>query len=299
MFQPYQPIITPVKVYRASDVGAPQLKVETGSLKTLLKACLVNGYGEGINRKEPAGWQITGETANDAIFYTEYTHDIGLKIENSGSAFINAYMVGGEHFAQYLGYATKSYNNFAYNNLYPMANWILIACNKGFIFILPYVSSITQYSQILYFGKINGLYEDMGNIGYINTSAGLNGWGAATIGMQNREPLIVRSQWRDGGTLPLSSVICNLFSPFNNTSVTFPDDLYKNTIASALILTEKNGAVRGTLPALFWCYHNLQGIVKETDLIEMSDGQQYIKINLSNNGASSHCFVVNLEQWEL
>lgn len=33
MFKQYQPTPTPVKVYRASDVGAPQLKTETGSLK--------------------------------------------------------------------------------------------------------------------------------------------------------------------------------------------------------------------------------------------------------------------------
>lgn len=71
MFKPYEPTPTPVKVYRASDVGAPQLKRETGSLKTLLKTCLINGYGEGINRKEPVGgWQMADETANSVIFHS-------------------------------------------------------------------------------------------------------------------------------------------------------------------------------------------------------------------------------------
>lgn len=297
MFRPYEATPTPVKVYRATDLGAPQLKNESGSLKVLLKTCLVNGYGEGANRKEPAGWKIADETANDAIFYSDHTYDIGLKVENADFRYINAHMVGGERFTMSMTYANKTYNNFSYNHAYAMANWLLVACDKGFILVLPENKS---KSQIIYFGKINGLYEDIGNIGYVNTShAGTPNWDNGTLGINIKLPQIVRSQWREGGTLPLSAVECETLSPFSNTSVAFPDALYQNTTASAIVLAEKNGAVRGTLPALFWCYHNLQNVVNELDWVEMADGQQYIKLNLHDGGAATHCFVLNMQEWVL
>lgn len=47
----------PVKVYRWDDAGAPQVLPAEGDIKTILKACLVTGYGENENRKEPLGWK--------------------------------------------------------------------------------------------------------------------------------------------------------------------------------------------------------------------------------------------------
>ena len=44
----------PVTVYRSTDEGAPQLSAAAGSLKTVLKACLTNGYGT----KQPLGWEM-------------------------------------------------------------------------------------------------------------------------------------------------------------------------------------------------------------------------------------------------
>lgn len=295
MFKPYTPTPTPVKVYRASDVGAPQLKAEAGSLKTLLKTCLVNGYGEGVNRKEPLGWQMFEETANDAVFYSDQTQGIGLKIENDDYYYIKAYMLGGVRFEQYLSYETRETNNFSYYNDFAQKNWLIVGCESGFMLVLP---QDKQNSQILYFGKLVGLYEDMGNICYINSAYGSTyGWDTGTFGSSYNPILIVRSQWRDGGTLPLSAVECEALSPFANTSVKYPDALYQNTTASAIVIAEKNGAVRGTLPALFWCYHDLQDVVDDLYFVEMADGQKYIKLNISDNKSAQYCFVLNVENW--
>ena len=38
--------MTPVTLYQSTDTDAPQLANAQGSLKTLLKACLITGYGE-------------------------------------------------------------------------------------------------------------------------------------------------------------------------------------------------------------------------------------------------------------
>ena len=295
MFKPYEPTPTPVQVYRASDVGAPQLKAETGSLKTLLKTCLINGYGEGVNRKEPLGWQIFEETANDVVFYSEKTQGIGLKVENSEHSSIKAYILGGERFEQYMSFTNREFNNFVYNHGFAMENWLLVGCKSGFMLVLP---QDKQNSQILYFGKLVGLYEDMGNICYINTSYDVNStsWDTGDLGSSHNPILIVRSQWRDGGTLPLFAVLCEALSPFSGTSVKYPDALYQNTTASAIVLAEKGGAVRGTLPALFWCYHDLQ-VIDDLGFVEMADGQKYIKLNISDNKDARYCFVLNVENW--
>ena len=51
----------PVKVYRWDDEGAPQVESAAGSIKTILKACLVTGYGEGNKRKDGLGWEMAFE----------------------------------------------------------------------------------------------------------------------------------------------------------------------------------------------------------------------------------------------
>ena len=47
-----QPVQYPVKYYSHLDAGAPQLADTDGVIKTILKACLVTGYGT----KAGAGW---------------------------------------------------------------------------------------------------------------------------------------------------------------------------------------------------------------------------------------------------
>lgn len=50
-----------VRLYRSTDAGAPQLGTTVdGSLSTILKACLVTGYGS----KVPAGWSVQWEGVN-------------------------------------------------------------------------------------------------------------------------------------------------------------------------------------------------------------------------------------------
>ena len=67
----------PVKVYRWDDEGAPQVLPAEGDIKTILKACLVTGYGENENRKEPLGWEILFENGNAACFRS--THEKSTK----------------------------------------------------------------------------------------------------------------------------------------------------------------------------------------------------------------------------
>ena len=59
---------TPVRVFRWDDEGAPKVNGTKSAIKTVLKACLVTGYGEGGNRKEPLGFDISFESETGAVF---------------------------------------------------------------------------------------------------------------------------------------------------------------------------------------------------------------------------------------
>lgn len=57
-----------VRVYKSTDVGAPVLRSDiAGSLVTVMKACLINGYGSGPDLKPAAGWTLEIDGANDIL----------------------------------------------------------------------------------------------------------------------------------------------------------------------------------------------------------------------------------------
>ena len=87
----------PVKVYRWDDAGAPKLTTDAGAFKTVLKACLVTGYGEGENRKEPLGWEIHQETETAAYFRSKH--------EKSSKPYL---LVNGSS-SSYYGYASAKF----------------------------------------------------------------------------------------------------------------------------------------------------------------------------------------------
>lgn len=72
-----------VTVFSSSDKGAPTLTNDAGSLKTLLKACLVTGYGD----KKALGWQMKYETDDQtsAVFISADKTSSGyhFKVDNT------------------------------------------------------------------------------------------------------------------------------------------------------------------------------------------------------------------------
>lgn len=82
----------PVTVFSSSDDAAPVLTAEAGSLKTLLKACLVTGYGN----KDALGYQMKFETEDlsGAVFVSSdsTSGQFHLKVDNqSGDARLSVY----------------------------------------------------------------------------------------------------------------------------------------------------------------------------------------------------------------
>lgn len=122
----------PVTVFSSDDAGAPVLTKNAGSLKTLLKACLVTGYGD----KAALGWQMLFESADtlSAAFASQdpTASKYVIKINNSttASAKISAY--------QSMTDIDTGVRPLAVDNEYELFDgaWRLIGHGKAFILLL-------------------------------------------------------------------------------------------------------------------------------------------------------------------
>jgi len=73
-----------VRVYRSTDVGAPVLTGEVGSIVTLLNDCLVDGY----STYTPAGW-VREYTGTNEIVFKEFNGKMFLRVDDTGSTAAN------------------------------------------------------------------------------------------------------------------------------------------------------------------------------------------------------------------
>lgn len=122
----------PVTVFSSTDANAPVLTTDPGSLKTLLKACLVTGYGD----KLPLGWQMLFESEDkkSAAFASQdpTASKFAFKIDNSGAttAKLSAY--------QSMTDINTGVKPIAVDNLYDLyaTSWRLIGHSKTFVLLL-------------------------------------------------------------------------------------------------------------------------------------------------------------------
>ena len=83
--------LKPVTVYRSTDTNAPQLTKTAGSLKTVLKACLVEGYGS-----QPAlGWDMPYENGMKAVFRSKdpKATKTALRVDNAANTYAEVAML--------------------------------------------------------------------------------------------------------------------------------------------------------------------------------------------------------------
>lgn len=75
-------------VYKSTDLGAPQLSGQAGSLVALLDAVLVDGYGTGVDRKDGAGWTKAFTGPNKRAYRNNAVSGTGfyLQVEDPGAA---------------------------------------------------------------------------------------------------------------------------------------------------------------------------------------------------------------------
>ena len=142
----FETIKKPVFVYQSSDNGAPSLSSTEGSLKVVLKACLVTGYGE----KAPLGWEMPFEEPNRAAFRSKVGHQRFLLVDNRTAKYATIIpyenMVSLDEATGAFCHSSETYRYFGHNP--SGAKWLLVGHEKAFAVVL---SSSSGISQILYF----------------------------------------------------------------------------------------------------------------------------------------------------
>lgn len=140
----------PVTLYQSTDPDAPQLANTdwTGAIKTLLKACLVTGYGG----KAGQGWAIADETSNKAIFTPQdpAAPVVGLLMDSSNSQYSQMDLLW-QGQAQNIP-ATTAGMRIHRNPSGQSTQWRLVASPRGFVFLPEYHYGSVRGEGILYLG---------------------------------------------------------------------------------------------------------------------------------------------------
>ncbi len=146
-------------IYKSTDADAPQVTKSAGAFKTILKACLITGYGDGATRKEPAGWDMVFEKGEKMAIRPTDAHgeNLILRVDDTPDTYyckLAAYknmtdIDNGEKVFDG-GKWTKS-----------NGKWILVATSRWFWFL---ISTNDGYWSPLFFGNVtNPLPEEKNN----------------------------------------------------------------------------------------------------------------------------------------
>ena len=279
--QPYIPTKVPVTVFRSTDAGAPQLKSEAGSLKTLLKTCLVSGYGA----KRGLGWQMHNETGNSVVFH--FGAGFGLPVDDNPARTTRLGFAGGTDFSQNLNDPRQNSDGFGWHQY---RGWILVGHAQAFALVLA--DTAYRRSQILLFGRFAGPYADSGSVCYLSTGNTNAYTSPSNIDSGSVRMRMAVSQYFEGNSQPYRAVNGSLNIQFLNQAAAFPDPLYQGYTASRVSVSD-NLTLRCFLP-LYCSYHDLSSL---NELDNLQDG--CVKLNLSNGGDKRYCFALDVTEWEV
>lgn len=156
------PVSEPVKRFSSTDASAPQINYNArvaGDVKTVLKACLVTGYGT----KASAGWSIVNEVDHVAEFVSPSAamSDYRLGIDDTSTSSTTWYY-------QYQNVRTNPNGNIISKTISNMTKtstdngWELIVSDKGLFFIEKMQSSETALinCRITYWGRVKSALPD-------------------------------------------------------------------------------------------------------------------------------------------
>ncbi|WP_455018769.1 hypothetical protein [Neisseria sicca] len=294
----------PVKVYRWDDEGAPKVLPAEGDIKTILKACLVTGYGNNENRKEPLGWEILFENGNDACFRSK--HDKSTKwalgvhgnveyggcnvvaLKNPVSAKKGEIEVAWESGRRKFAYAY-------YNGLdrQSQIKWVVVGHERTFLLVILN----GNYSTIcphLYFGDFPSLAAADSNnciLSFVGAERYLSN------GINSVYNLIVRDYKGD------EAVSANYsFKSMGSHVVNYPNPITMGFCADDIYLSEDGSGqikLRGLLAGL-WITMEL---MPESEELEF--GKIYHNLDGTEGewmyfrGFNARGFLINLKEWEI
>ena len=293
---------TPVTLYTSEDPGAPKLARAAGSLKTVLKACLVTGYGS----KPAAGWEAAFEDGNKiALRSADAKSPQGcLRVEhtNANYADLRVYTAMSGIDA---GAAAGALQRFPiYEGNTAVRRWWLVGCPRGFVFF----SEGAYTTRPLYFGDFptlaagdngNMVFAAHANGTYGNTTYSWNGLNyisgtrATSFLLKSHDGLAAAAEavFSSAGALSVSS---------NNYSADYPSPVSGGFSAFPVFIAELVGirrVMRGLLPGLSCPAENLSAVSVGTEFA--IGGDRYILMEIGDDSARRSPVLVNISAWEL
>jgi hypothetical protein len=305
------PTPAPVRLYSHTDSEAPQLPANdwTGALKTLLKACLVTGYGG----KPGAGWTLREESDNKAIFRAgdPATSPVELEVD-SGNITITTFDLHWQGVKQGIN---TNWTTGQLNRYTGVAGWYLVASARGFVLLpLVRIGNSPLIAGLAYFGQACTNLVDPGqqdfvlwlaksnNSGYVSDvpSVLYNGGNAAW----SSGSLRLTGKIGDGRNTVLRTAAAAraaLRLPANNdfSSILY-SEIYLHRTAS---YGSNNYAVSGRLPGLLVASHRT--VSDQTgDIVQVAGSphrwlltQQDIQFSNNADGQPGLAVLVNIDEW--
>ena len=173
-----QPVQYPVKYYSHLDAGAPQLADADGVIKTILKACLVTGYGT----KEGAGWTALFDDAFRIVLRRPLRtgNPPDIKIENGVINGIASHRIIGQDNPTGLDDTVElAAVNLIARDSQALNKWHLVVTDFGFLFAYAMAengNSNDKQLGMLYVGSLVGLINDVtGMVASYHKATKLNG----------------------------------------------------------------------------------------------------------------------------
>ena len=249
----------PVKVYRWDDTGAPQVLPAEGDIKTILKTCLVTGYGENENRKEPLGWEMPFENGNAACFRsvheksTKWALGVYGTVQYGGCEVIGlkdptSVKTGAKEavFARNGNLQKFMYASYRRNAKEPL-KWVVVGNARAFCLIVIN-ANFSSMCGSLYFGDFPSFAPaDDGNCAISMTTSTSN---ALDAGGNFQQCFLMEGH--SGNILGLAELpnrMAGNYSPIN-----YPNPITGGFSAENILMFEKNDQnkymLRGQLPGL-------------------------------------------------
>lgn len=298
----------PVKVYRWDDEGAPQVESAAGSIKTILKACLVTGYGEGNKRKDGLGWEMAFEKTQEACFRSTHPKAtkwwLGVDDSKYGDRARYVDLCGlleptsakaGKVKQKVIN--SSGFHNFIYkknDNNRDKIQWVVVGNERAFTLIILW----QDYCSFFIFGNFCSLaVADEANtlLGYISDVDENFVFGSGS------EVVIFVVPMRDYRG-DIASVL-KFTSKADANYGSYPSPITGGFIADDIYLMEGIGDDRYALRGLFPGFMKIGEVMPSFDVIPMGtvydnlddSEDRFMYINTIGGGS----FLVNLTAWEL
>ena len=288
----------PVTLYTSEDAGAPQITSAAGALKTVLKACLVTGYGT----KSGAGWEVLFEESNKIALKSADDKSTGAALHVADTAGrvaqVSLYQKT-EGFEK--GKAASNRRSVSYANS-TVQKWLLAACARGFVF----VSFQDSYSGYLYLSDFPSLAAaDTGNTLFLpqgrNQSGNYSSFSPSGFNISPYQTTGVILKSADGLVTGVEASFATAAAGAQYNDLPYPSPVSGGFEAFPCMIVERSGdkrGIRGILPGIASIANDMAAVPFGTafDNIDGS-GDTFVYASLGDKGKCP--VLINTAAWEI